>query len=233
LTPAHIPRVMARLMAEQLTEKLTDEARLALAYTGPILRDALRIFFEFDGRLARIVSATNEPMLGQMRLAWWRDTLGTPVNERPEGDMVLDALGAHWAGQEAALVALVDGWEWMLSEPPLSREAAEGFAKGRAHALGALANFLSDDANVQPHLQNAGMIWALADAASHIAEESERATLLEIARDLPSPEPLPSPYRGVAVLGALGVRSIAAGGAPLMAGRGAALVAFRAGLLGR
>lgn len=220
-------------MAEQLTEKLTDEAGLALAYTAPILRDALRIFFEFDGRLARIVSATNEPMLGQMRLAWWRDTLGMAVGDRPEGDAVLDTLGVVWAGQEGALVALVDGWEWLLSEPPLSRQAAEGFVKGRGQALSALTNFVSDDAEVRPLLENAGMIWALADAASHIAEESERATLLEIARDLPPIEPLPSPYRGVAVLGALGVRSIKAGGAPLMAGRGAALVALRAGLLGR
>ncbi|MEM7700525.1 MAG: hypothetical protein AAF251_01170 [Pseudomonadota bacterium] len=220
-------------MADQLTEKLTDEARLALAYTGPILRDALRIFFEFDSRIARIVSGTNEPMLGQMRLAWWRDTLGLPVNERPEGDVVLDALGAHWAGQESGLVALVDGWEHMLSEPPLSKEAAEGFAQGRVQGLAALTAFSGDDEKIEADLHNAAMIWALADAASHIAEESERATLMEVAQGVSPLKALPSPYRGVAVLGALGARSIASGGAPLMAGRGAAVVALRAGLLGR
>lgn len=214
-------------------EKLTAEALLALAHTKPILRDALRIFLELDGRLARIVSATNEPMLGQMRLAWWRDTLGMKVGYRPEGDVVLDGVGVHWAGAEQALVALVDGWECMLSEPPLSREAALGFANGRARALSGLAIILGVDGKISDGLSSAGRIWALADAASHIADDTERQTLIEIGRALPRHEALPSPFRGVAVLGALGMRAIEAGGAPLMAGRGAALVALRAGLLGR
>ena len=80
-------------MSGELTENLADEAQLALAYIGPNLRDALRIFLELDGRLARIVSATTEPMLGQMRLAWWRDALGMAVSERPQGDAVLDGIG--------------------------------------------------------------------------------------------------------------------------------------------
>jgi len=220
-------------MASEHNERLTDEALLALAHTKPILRDTLRIFLEFDARLARIVSATNEPMLGQMRLAWWRDTLGMKIGDRPEGDVVLDAIGVHWAGAEHALVALVDGWECMLSEPPLPREAAKGFADGRAKALSGLAGILGVDRKITERLEAAGRLWALADAASHIADDNERQTLIEIGRALPWPEALPSPFRGVAVLGALGKRAIEAGGAPLMAGRGAALVALRAGLLGR
>ena len=35
------------------------------------------------------MARTTEPMLGQMRLAWWRDALGKPVDERPRGDAVL------------------------------------------------------------------------------------------------------------------------------------------------
>ena len=46
-------------------------------------------------------------MLGQMRLAWWREALGKPVADRPRGDRVLDAIGQDWAGREAALVAMV------------------------------------------------------------------------------------------------------------------------------
>jgi phytoene synthase len=32
-------------------------------------------------------------MLGQMRLAWWREALGKPLADRPRGDEVLDAVG--------------------------------------------------------------------------------------------------------------------------------------------
>ena len=220
-------------MSGELTENLADEAQLALAYIGPNLRDALRIFLELDGRLARIVSATTEPMLGQMRLAWWRDALGMAVSERPQGDAVLDGIGTYWGGAEASLVALVDGWEHMLSEPPLDATAARDFVSGRAEGLSGLAILSGSNALVAEKIRAVGRFWALADAASHIAEEAERQTLLDLAPELGARDQLSTPFRGVAVLGALGERSIRAAGAPLMAGRGAALVALRAGLLGR
>ncbi|MEL6324965.1 MAG: hypothetical protein AAFQ84_12125 [Pseudomonadota bacterium] len=220
-------------MAVSTPQPIPDEAQLALAYTAPFMRAALRIFLEFDLRLARIVSATNEPMLGQMRLAWWRDTLGMAVSERPGGDAVLDGLGAEWAGHEPALIALVDGWECMLSEPPLSSDAASCFVDGRVAGFAGLCALGGGDAVTGEAIKKAARIWALADAASHVAQPTERQTLLDLAASAPRPARLASPFKGIAVLAALGERSIKAGGAPLMAGRGAALVALRAGLLGR
>lgn len=233
MTHACNPKQTAGLMAPDTSADMADEARLALAYTPPIMREPLRIFLEFDARLARIVSATNEPMLGQVRLAWWRDTLGMDVSERPVGDAVLDALGKKWVGREEALIALVDGWEQMLSEPPLSRQAASAYANGRAAGLASLAALAGGDAAIRDSLEAAGRLWALADAASHVAPGEERDTLMSLAREAQRPDRLPAPFRGIAVLAALSERALKAGGAPLMAGRGAAVVALRAGLLGR
>ncbi len=215
------------------SEDLADEALLAIAYTPPIMRDALTILLEFDMRLGRIVSATSEPMLGQMRLAWWRDTLGIPVSDRPVGDRVMDGLGRAWCGGEAALIALINGWELMLSEPPLSADAALGYANGRAAGLAALAQMMGGDAETHTNIEAAGRIWALADAASHVAHDTERAMLLDLAATAPRPGRISAPFKGIAVLAALSERSLKSGGAPLMDGRGAALVALRAGLLGR
>ncbi|MGB3471973.1 MAG: hypothetical protein WBA51_14225 [Erythrobacter sp.] len=220
-------------MAPQQTENLAPEAHLALAYTPPIMREALRIFLEFDFRLGRIVSQTSEVMLGQMRLAWWRDTLGTDVADRPAGDEVLDAINAHWRGHEAALIAVADGWEHMLAEPPLPRASALEFAAGRGEGLAGCAALAGVAGPECDAVRTIGQLWALTDAASHVAQADERATLLNLAREVPAPERLGSPLRGVAVLGALAQRSLENDGAPLMAGRGAALVAMRAGLLGR
>ena len=220
-------------MTSQLSETLSTEAQLALAHTPINSRRALTILLEFDTRLARIVAATTEPMLGQMRLAWWRDMLGMDVSDRPAGDPVLDAIGAVWQGGEGRLVAMVDGWEHMLSDPPLTREAALAFADGRGRAFGALVALEGASDTLQPRLEAAGRIWAIADAASHIDDPSERETLVALGREWPSPDALPAPFRGVAILAALGARSLKAGGAPLMAGRGAGWTSFRAGLLGR
>ena len=220
-------------MSPELTQPLPDEARLALAYTPEFLRGPLRIFFEFDARLARLVTATSEPMLGQVRLAWWRDTLGMAVSERPKGDEVLDAIGQHWAGAEEALVALVNGWENMLAEPPMSEEAVLAFADGRGQALAGLNFFGGGGEKIANMLSEAGRLWALADAASHLPQGEERDTFVSLGRSIAPIAALKVPYKGVSVLAALAARSLRVGGKPLMAGRGAALVALRAGILGR
>jgi 15-cis-phytoene synthase len=214
------------------TETLPPEIELALAYTGPIHRPALRIFFELDLRLARILSATNEPMLGQMRLAWWRETLAKPVNERPNGDAVLDAIGEHWTGREEHLQKLVDAWENLLAEPPLGADDARAFAHARSDAMaGAFADQVADcdvsDAKTM------GQYWALADLAANVSLKEEREMLVSLALNQSRPTRLRAPFKGVAVLGALSLRSLEKGGRPLMEGRGASITAIRAAFFGR
>ena len=89
-------------MTSENPESLPPEAELALAWSGPKVRAPLSTALQLDRRLARIVSRTTEPMLGQMRLAWWREALNRPLADRPRGDAVLDAIGRDWAGREAA-----------------------------------------------------------------------------------------------------------------------------------
>lgn len=212
-------------MTTKISENLPDEVLLALAHTQPELRDALRIFFELDLRLGRIVSATSEPMLGQMRLAWWRDMLGTPVEDRPGGDAVLDGIGEYWAGREAELVPLVDAWEHLLADPPLDDIDAIQFAENRAKAL--TAPFPRDVGD------RAAWHWAMADLAANVSVEEEREMLVSLGMDRPQSPRLFDNMRGLAVLGALGLRALKRGGRPLMEGRTAALVALRAAIIGR
>lgn len=217
-------------MAEDFSENLPVEAQLAVAHTPARWRQALTIFLELDFRIARIVAGTNEPMLGQMRLAWWREQLGKNPDQRPSGDVVLDGIGQCWEGYESALIALVDGWEFMLAEE-LDQAAANAFAKGRAApfvALGELAG-----ASMPAEADTAARRWALMDAAVHIPEGAERAMLLEQAGMNREVVRLPRPLRGLAVLDALARRSLKRGGRPLMEGRGASVTAFRAAIFGR
>lgn len=215
-------------------EPLPPEQRLALAWSTAAKRERLASVLVLDRRLARIVARTREPMLGQMRLAWWRDALGKPVAERPRGDAVLDTLGRLLEGQEAALIALVDGWERILEEPPLSESAARRFAAGRCMALLAAYNRTTCENGPRDPFHEAAWRWSLADFASRVSDDGERALLLRLGLgDGEQNLRLPREARGLAVLGALGARALRRGGRPLMEGRGAPLAAFRAALFGR
>ena len=217
-------------MSSKSADDVGPETELALAHTPAGLRPALRILFELDARLGRIVAGTSEPMLGQMRLSWWRDTLGHEPQMRPAGDAVLDVIARHWIGREAALVKLVDGWEYLLAPPPLGESDARAFAAGRVAAF--LAVYDLDD-----HESAAGVAawrWAMGDLAAKVSLEEERAMLVRLGLEKNAANPkLPREARGLAVLGALATRALDRGGRPLMEGRGASIVATRAAIFGR
>lgn len=202
------------------------DAELALAWSGQMVRGPLSMALQFDRRLAGIVRRTGEPMLGQMRLAWWRDALGKPVAERPRGDAVLDGIGRVWQGRERALAALVDGWEVLLTAERLGPAEAEAFGAGRGAFFAALA-----PVDVADRLAAAGYRWALADAATAVSDPAERAVLVEagLARSDTGGR-IPRALGGLAVLEALALRALQRGGRPLMEGRGASLTALRAAI---
>jgi 15-cis-phytoene synthase len=216
-------------MEHDPVEILPPELALAMAWTPQKVREPLRIAFELDQRLARIVARTTEPMLGQMRLAWWREALGKPVGDRPRGDAVLDAIGQHWAGREAALMAMVDGWEVLITAEHLTASEAAAFAEGRGAFFAALVPL--EAGAVQQRIKSAAARWALADAITGISEPHERSVLLAAAPPKGTGgAKMPGPLRGLAVLDALAQRAINRGGRPLMDGRGAALSALKAAI---
>lgn len=225
---------MARPMTKlEIQENLAAEQRVALAHMRGTAREMLAGAFAFDRRLARIVAHAGEPLLAQMRLAWWRDNLSKPVSGRPAGDLVLDALSGHWSDQEEALQQLLDGWEQMLGEGPLSDSAARQFAKGRSALFIAVARTAGYE-DCLAEVEHAARRWAFADAAAHSANQGERAMLIALGMERGlGPARLPGALRGLAVLDALASRSLKRGGTPLMDGRGAAICALRVGLLGR
>lgn len=222
-------------MTSDLSDPLPPEAEVALIWTSPALRPAFSAALQFDRRLARIVARTHEPVLGQMRLAWWREALAKPVADRPRGDAVLDALGALLPGREAALTAMVDGWEVLVTAEHLGPHEAALFGAGRGALFAALA---ADPAAASlpllaERLGLAGRRWALADAAAGVSDPQERAVLAAAGLEAGAAggaARIPAALRGAAVLEALSLRALRAGGRPLMEGRGAALAIIRAAI---
>ncbi|MFA6220372.1 MAG: hypothetical protein WC692_11440 [Erythrobacter sp.] len=209
------------------------EQDLALAYARPADRALLACVLGFDRALGRAVAMASEPIVGQLRLAWWRDSLGASPADRPRGNPQLDELAMHLDNRLSDLVVLVDGWEALLLADPVDTAVAGAFAAGRERAWQVLA-----EAFGCPPQSNAvvaaARCWALADLVARRGDGEERAWLVALAKERgPEIASLPRRLRPLAVLAALSRRAIRRGGGPLLSGRISALVALRAGLFGR
>jgi len=216
-------------MSASLIDILPLPQRLALAYAPSKARSETLALLAFDARLGQALRQANEPIMAQLRLAWWRDQLKLEPSARERSDELLCALDLLDA-QRDALSALVDGWELLLTET-FSEAAAGAFVTARAQALLGLARIIEAPDSPEDVLL-AGQNWALADLAASLSNPLERAAAIGIAPQEQTRR-LSRHLRPLALLDRLGRRSLAAGGVPLLNSRGSALLAIRVGLIGR
>ena len=219
-------------MTEEIIAGLPLPLRLALSYAPARSRSLFLGFFALDSRLSLVIRQGREPILAQMRLAWWRETLEKDVDARPSGEPLLEVL-AEWRGEELALVELAEGWEILLGEPPLAEQQIMRFGQVRGRAVAALARLSGEPAHAEA-AGRAGLLWAMADLAGGVTEPAEREAALSIVRDVAqAPVRLPPALRPLTVLAGLARRSVAKGGRPLLDGASTGLLAMRLGILGR
>ena len=130
--------------------QLTPPANLAVAYTPVAFRPAFSLLLQLDVRFADIVRKAREPMIAQIKLAWWRDAFATEPALRPKGEPLLQALGA--CGDVIApsmLQDLVSAWELMLGEGERAAQDVETHAALRGRAIfGSYAAWAGDGCDV-------------------------------------------------------------------------------------
>jgi phytoene synthase len=210
-------------------EILPPLQRLALAYAPRAMRLALLGMLALDVRLADIVRHAHEPMLAQLRLAWWREALAEGSGASAPGDPLLAMLG-NWPGDRAALVGLADGWEAMTGPAPLSASAFAALAEARAAAFAALAEGPAEAAIAR----SMGRAWALSDIAAHLSDPREREAALALVRACDwRRQRLGRKLRPLAVLHGLAARSNLSAHDPGSVRPAALLAAIRIGITGR
>jgi phytoene synthase len=94
-------------------------------------RAAIAALWALAERLTKLLHDAREPLIGQIKLAWWRDMmtmLASDPGALPKGEPLLAELQATWAGQ-GGLDTLVDAGEAMLlaEDAAARRDAAGGF----------------------------------------------------------------------------------------------------------
>lgn len=170
-------------------------------------------------------------MLAQLRLSWWRETLGLDAGKWPSGEPLLAALH-DWNGHHTALTALVEGWEALTGPVPLDADALDTMAGGRAAAFAALARALGCESE-QETARRIGRAWALSDLAMRLGNMQERETArsLALAADI-SGFRVSRPLRPLLVLHGLAARRLAKGDEAAAGSPIALLKALRQGLFG-
>lgn len=218
------------LTCPQGDSALPAELRLAVAHTPSAHREALAAMFTFDAMLGRVVAQAREPLLAQVRLAWWRDRLREVEPDAPAKDPLLRSLRVLWRGEEAALSTLVDRWEEVLGEDGLGLTALKGLSAARAECFARFAAIArsSGDAAVE----RAGRRWAFVDLAFRSENEEICERALDIAASIAPTGRLARSLRGITILDALASRS-SVRREPILSGRVAPLVALRVGMTGR
>ena len=144
-------------------------------------REALFALIAFNHEIARIPEAVSEPMLGRIRLQWWRETLdaiyaGEPVRRHEVALPLADAIRAC-ALERAPFDELLDAREADLEpEGPADLAALERYAAATGGALTELMAAASgaDSGSAQEAARRVGTAWALIGtlrAAPHAAAQ--------------------------------------------------------------
>jgi phytoene synthase len=114
--------------------ELSPPERLAVLYAPRAAQVLWEGFLLLDRRLADAAREGRDPLMIQLRLAWWRDRFDQPSSAWPQGEPLLALLRA-WDAERAALRGLVDGWEART----VGEDGGAELGKARVDAICALA----------------------------------------------------------------------------------------------
>jgi phytoene synthase len=132
----------------------------------PEARADVVALYALNIELSRAAEVASQPLVGEVRLAWWREAIeeiyeGRPVRRHPTAQALAQAVGRRGLPR-AALEALVDGRLRDLEPWPLGPQELAGYVAATAGGLMALA-VLTLDPQADPHaVRHTARAWGLA-----------------------------------------------------------------------
>ncbi len=144
-----------------------DNDRFLCALFAPAeRREALFALYAFNLELASISDKVSEPLLGRMRLQWWREVVDGGLDDNAAGHPVAGSLARAVVGSSltaSSLRRLIDDRERDLDERPIPDHAA--FLSYTADTAGALAEMSLDVLDVDDPVaceaaRHVGLAWA-------------------------------------------------------------------------
>ncbi len=198
---------------------LFPDYQLCLAYARAKQAAGLRALFIIDSHLGRVAYGARDPMIGRIKLAWWREQGFGPAAERTELAEFIAQLQDLDPNFAERLIGLADAWDALVGA---EQDAVEDLARSceiRGEALFAAALQLSGHQAGAEGLRIA-QAWAITD----YGRRTGRADLLTQARarfQSVSLSRLAADLKALAVLAALarddserGIRHMSSYGSP-------------------
>ncbi len=139
---------------------------LSALFAAEPARENLFVLYAFNLEIARIQDMVSEPLLGEIRLQWWREGIeaiytGQSVRAHP----VLQALETsitQCALQREPFDILIDAHaKDFAAEPPASLQELEGYADATCTGLMRLALEIMGVGAPDEVIRHAGLAWAL------------------------------------------------------------------------
>ena len=129
-------------------------------------RPLLFALYAFNHELARIAESVGEPLMGEIRLQWWRETIVGARDGKPRAHPVAEALAATFtrADLPAALFdAMIEARALDLSPVPFADDAARGtYLDATSANLMRLAAHVLYGASHDDLAHHAGLAYGLA-----------------------------------------------------------------------
>lgn len=138
--------------------------------TDPQARADVVTLYAFDYELARAPKVASNPLIGEIRLTWWREALeeifeGRPVRRHPAAQAMAELVGRRSLAREP-LEALIDARYRELDPLPMDEAAALEWALGAGGLVAELAARLLDPRADAALARTAGTAWALGRKAA-------------------------------------------------------------------
>ena len=130
--------------AAQLVRRHDRDRFLTALFAPAGRRESLYALYGFNYEIARVREIVSEPMLGRMRLQWWRESIaaiyeGGPIRHHEVVAPLALAIGRH-ALSRAHFDRIIDAREADLDDaPPATLDALEAYAEGTSGELVLLA----------------------------------------------------------------------------------------------
>ena len=188
--------------------ELDRDRLLALSYIPAARRSAVEALWHLDLALGNALSGGREPLISQIKLAWWRESLEKLDRQRAPAEPGLQSaetflLPSGISGAE--LSAMEEGWSVLLTPDVLSDEDLALYAAARGGRLFRYtARLLGDSADAR--MESAGEAWALIDLARHSANQPDADAAVAGARERLRRFRWPSRLRPLGMLASLAGR---------------------------
>jgi phytoene synthase len=158
--------------------------------------------------MGQALAGGREPLISQIKLAWWREALEKLDTARAPAEPVLQAVAEHVLPGGiggAELARMEQGWSVLLAQQPLTAEELALYAATRGGLLFRYTASLLGQAG-EAGIDRAGEVWALADLARHSADAQDADNAIAEARARDWRVRWPAALRPLGMLAALGAR---------------------------